>query len=57
MAIFRPAYQDELDEIQADLKILYDEYVIKLGVLIRYGRVFALICWKFISTAVLAHCE
>merc|ERR1711953_1585922 len=25
----RPAYQDELDEIQADLKILYDEYVIK----------------------------
>jgi len=29
MKQLRPAYQDELDEIQADLKILYDEYVIK----------------------------
>ena len=26
---FRPAYQDELDELQTDLKILYDEYAIK----------------------------
>merc|ERR1719238_1656182 len=25
----RPAYQDELDELQTDLKILYDEYAIK----------------------------
>ncbi|CAG5098845.1 Oidioi.mRNA.OKI2018_I69.XSR.g16029.t1.cds [Oikopleura dioica] len=29
MMQLRPAYQDELDEIQADLKILYDEYVVK----------------------------
>jgi len=25
----RPAYQDELDELQTDLKVLYDEYAVK----------------------------
>ena len=28
-ASFRPAYQDELEELEADLKLMYDDYVVK----------------------------
>ena len=28
-SIFRPAYQDELEELEAELKTLYDDYTVK----------------------------